>query len=140
MNALQQMVRLHRWQLDEKRQKLAQLEELASQVQHDIAALDAELAAEHQAVTDESDSVMSLPAFAAVCAQRRKNLETSLAGFERSIEAAREELQTAFQEVKTYESALQTQKDRKARKLATAEQKELNEIGLNMHQRRAAGR
>ena len=140
MNALQQMVRLHRWQLDEKRQKLAQLEELASQVRRDIAALDAELVAEQQATTKDPDSSMNLPAFAAICAQRRKNLDTSLAGFERSISAAREELRTAFQEVKTYESALKAQKDRKARKLATAEQKELNEIGLNMHQRRVAGR
>ena len=140
MNALEQMVRLHRWQLEEKQQKLSQLEALSDQVQRDIATLDIELAAEQKAAAVNSECSVGLPAFAAACAQRRKNLEVSLAGLQRSMEAARDELQAAFQDVKTYESALQTQKDREQRKLAAAEQKELNEIGLNMHQRRVAGR
>ncbi len=138
MAALEQMVRLHRWQLDEKRRKLAQVEQLADDIRKDIEALDRELAAEEAAAKDHA-SAAALPAFAANCAMRRRAMEQSLAAVERSAEEVRHELHEAFREVKSYETAIKTRKAQAERHRARREQATLDEVGLSRHVRRDAG-
>lgn len=139
MSALDQLVRLHRWNLDEKRQKLAELERFRGKLQGNIEALEAELARE-QAMAERSQiSSLSLPAFIKATIDRRRKMEESIAGVDRSIAAARDEIAQAFQEFKKYETAHGNHQRREAQKQQRREQTAADELGIDLHRRQAAG-
>src|SRR3546814_12024888 len=111
------LVRLHRWTLDEKRQKLAELERFRVKLLANIDTLEAELAREQAAAGRPEITDISLPAFIKATIDRRRKIEGSIAELDRSIAAARGEITEAFQEFKRYETAqgnhLRREADRK---------------------------
>lgn len=138
MTALDQLVRLHRWTLDEKRQKLAELERFRAKMIMNIESLEAELARE-QAAADRSEvTSMSLPAFIKATIDRRRKIENSIVEIDRSIAAAREEITQAFQEFKKYETAHGNHQRREALKQSRREQTVADELGIDLHRRQAA--
>jgi len=138
VTALDQLVRLHRWTLDEKRQKLAELERFRAKMIMNIESLEAELARE-QAAADRSEvTSMSLPAFIKATIDRRRKIENSIAEIDRSIAAAREEITQAFQEFKKYETAHGNHQRREALKQSRREQTAADELGIDLHRRQAA--
>lgn len=139
MAALDQLMRVHRWNLDEKRQKLAELERLRERLQGNIETLEEELRREKEAAARADVTSISLPAFIRSTLERRQKIEESAAEVERSIAAAREEIADAFQELKKYETAHSNQRRREAEKQSKREQILADEAGLEMHRRRAAG-
>ena len=72
MTALGSLVRVHSWALDEKRQKLAGLEELADKMREDLAHLEAELNSEQRAAAGSIEGTIAFPAFVAAALERRK--------------------------------------------------------------------
>ena len=139
MTALDQLVRLHRWTLDEKRQKLAELERFRAKMIMNIESLEADLARE-QAASERSDMTrISLPAFIKVTIDRRRKIEDSIVEIDRSIAAAREEITHAFQEFKKYETAHGNHQRREAQKQSRREQNAADELGIDLHRRQAAG-
>ena len=138
MTALDQLVRVHRWNLDEKRQKLAQLEHLRERLTGNIDALEAELRHEQEAASRSAVTSIALPAFIRATQDRRRKIEESIAGVDRSIAAARDEIMDAFQEFKKYETAHGNHQRREAQKQSKREQNAADEIGLQQHQRQAA--
>lgn len=138
MTALDQLVRLHRWNLDEKRQKLAELERFRAKLLDNIAALEADLARE-QAIADRGEvSTMSLPAFIKATIDRRRKIEGSIAEVDRSIAAARDEITQAFQEFKKYETAHGNHLRREKMKRSRREQIAADELGIDLHRRQAS--
>ncbi len=138
MTALDQLVRLHRWTLDEKRQKLAELERFRAKMIMNIESLEAELARE-QAAAERSDiTSISLPAFIKATIDRRRKIENSIVEIDRSIAAAREEITQAFQEFKKYETAHGNHQRREALKQSRREQAAADELGIDLHRRQAA--
>jgi flagellar export protein FliJ len=139
VTALDQLVRLHRWTLDEKRQKLADLERFRAKLLGNIEALEADLARE-QAASERADvTSISLPAFIKATIDRRRKIEGSIAEIDRSIAAARDEITEAFQEFKKYETAHGNHLRREAVKQSRREQTTADELGIELHRRRAAG-
>ena len=138
MTALDQLVRLHRWTLDEKRQKLAELERFRSKLQGNIDTLEAELAREQAAAERSELSSLSLPAFIKATIDRRRKIEESIAEVDRSIAAARDEIGQAFQEFKKYETAHGNHQRREAQKQSRREQTAADELGIDLHRRQAA--
>jgi len=136
--ALDQLMRVHRWNLDEKRQKLAELERLRERLQGNIETLEEELRREKEAAARADVTSISLPVFIRSTLERRQKIEESIAEVERSISAAREEIAEAFQELKKYETAHSNQRRRAAEKQSKREQVLADEAGLEMHRRRAA--
>jgi len=138
VTALDQLVRLHRWTLDEKRQKLAELERFRAKMIMNIESLEAELARE-QAAADRSEvTSMSLPAFIKATIDRRRKIENSIAEIDRSIAAARDEITQAFQEFKKYETAHGNHQRREALKQSRREQTVADELGIDLHRRQVA--
>ena len=137
MTALDQLVRLHRWTLDEKRQKLAELERFRVKLLDNIKALEAELAREQAAADRSPITSISLPAFIKATIDRRRKIEGSVAEVERSIAAAREEITQAFQEFKQYETAHGNHLRREAQKQSRREQTVSDELGIDLHRRQA---
>ena len=136
MSALGSLVRVHTWALNEKRQTLVGLEELSDKLHGDLVALEAELQREQSAATDSIEGTIAFPAFVAAALERRKRLRVSIANLDLGIEAAREEVREAYQEVKKYELARDNDERREQDKLALNERKALDELGATLHQRK----
>jgi len=139
LTALDQLVRLHRWTLDEKRQKLAELERFRVKLLDNIATLEAELAREQEAAERSPVTSISLPAFIKATIDRRRKIEGSIVEVDRSIAAAREEITQAFQEFKKYETAHGNHLRREAQKQSRREQTAADELGIDLHRRQQAG-
>ena len=138
MTALGSLVRVHSWTLDEKRQKLVGLEELAGKMDEDLERLEAELNSEQRAAAGSIEGTIAFPAFVAAALERRKKLRESIASLGLAIAAARAEVREAFQEVKKYQLARDNYERREREKVARREQRELDELGANMHRRKKA--
>ena len=138
MTAMGSLVRVHSWALNEKRQKLAGLEELADKMHRDLAHLEAELTSEQSAAAGSMEGTIAFPAFVAAALERRKKLHESIAKLGLAIDAARAEVREAFQEVKKYQLAEDNYERREREKIARREQRDLDELGANIHQRKKA--
>ncbi len=136
MSALGSLVRVHTWALNEKRQTLAGLEGLAGKLHKDLEGLDVELQQEQSAATDSVEGTLAFPAFVAAALERRKKLRVSIANLNLAIEAAREEVREAYQEVKKYELARDNEERRERDRLALRERKVLDELGATLHRRK----
>ncbi len=136
MSALGSLVRVHTWALNEKRQTLVGLEELADKLHGDLEDLEAGLQREQSAATGSIEGTIAFPAFVAAALERRKRLRVSIANLDLGIEAAREEVREAYLEVKKYELARDNDERREQDKLALSERKALDELGATLHQRR----
>jgi flagellar export protein FliJ len=138
MTALGSLVRVHSWALNEKRQKLAGLEELADKMHQDLAQLEAELNNEQRAAAGSMEGTIAFPAFVAAALERRRKLRESIAALGLAIDTARTEVREAYQEVKKYELAQDNYQRREREKVARRERRELDELGANMHRRKKA--
>ena len=136
MKGLDALIRLHSWELDAKRRELADIEREEDALHGRVAQLEAHVAHE-QAFARESESGMYVfQGFMAGVKEMRKQLDQQIAEVRQRIEAKREEVAEAYQELKRYEitqaEILKKEKieaDRRA-------QGELDEISLNQHRRR----
>ena len=138
MTALSQLVRLHRWTLNEKRQKLAGLERLADRLRQDLHNLDTSLKAEREMAGDSVEDARALTSYTAAVAERRRTYLQSIQEVEEELEEARQEVERVFQELKRYELGLENHNQREAKKRARREQTALDEIGVNITARRQA--
>ncbi len=138
MTVLSSLVRVHSWALNEKRQKLAGLEELVDKMHQDLEQLEAELNNEQRAAADSIEGTFAFPTFVAAALERRRKLRESIVNLGSAIDAARAEVREAFQEVKKFELARDNYERREREKVARREQRELDELGANIHQRKKA--
>lgn len=138
MTTLGSLVRVHTWTLNEKRQKLTGLEELADKMRGDLKSLEAELRNEQRSAADSMEGAVAFPAFVAAALARRKKLHESIANLDFAIEAARNEVREAFQEVKKFELARDNQERRERERAAKREQGVLDELGVTMYRRKKA--
>lgn len=138
MRALPNLIRLNKWALDEARRKVADLEILKESFRKEVAELDDELSREQLAARGSMDSLITLQGYYQHVRERRGRLERSIAEVEAALERARDEASTAYQELKKYETALETHERRERAAADKREQAELDEVGLNMHRRKRA--
>lgn len=139
MSALDQLVRVHRWELDEKRRTLSDLERLADKLRADLTALDQEIERERALASRSLDTRRAFNSYIEAANERRETLARSIEQIEREIETARNEVNAAFQEVKKYELARANELRRENERLRRREQAQLDELGLTLHRRREAG-
>lgn len=136
MSALGSLVRVHTWALNEKQQTLSGLEALGEKLRNDLEGLEAELRQEQSAATASIEGTIAFPAFVAAALERRKRLRVSIANLDLAIEAAREEVREAYQEVKKYELARDNHEHRQRDRLALRERKMLDELAETLHRRK----
>jgi flagellar export protein FliJ len=138
MTPFDSLVRISRWQLDEKRQKLAELERLAERLQSDLERLDEGIAVEQRLAESDDMARRAYPAFLEAELDRRRRLEKSIEDVQQEIEAAREEVGDAFRELKKYEMAQSNEQQRVRNRRERAEQKRGDELGAQLHRRQRA--
>jgi flagellar export protein FliJ len=142
MSALESMIRVHQWMLDERRRSLAELQVFLNKLKADLVALDANLEEERAAVDSSQggsgEAALTYPAFVAAALERRKKLCGTIANLEGQLEALREEVAEAYRELKKYELAQESQVKRASAKRARKERLDLDELAISLYRRNKA--
>jgi flagellar export protein FliJ len=140
MTALDSLIRIHRWQVDERRQQLAQLDALAAKLGDEQRRLEEEARHEQTTAGATPEGAFAYGSYAGALAERRRTLARSLAEVEQQLVKAREALAEAFQEMKRYEITAANRERQQREKVARRQQAALDDIGLETYRRRSAGR
>lgn len=138
MSALDQLVRLHRWRLEEERRKMGELQRLAERLTDQIGTLD-ELVEREAAATREHKTLelsRAFAAFADLARMRREKLVRSQADVTFRIEQAREAVLEVYRELEKYEQAQKSREERKQAEIKRRERIREDEIGMDLHRRR----
>jgi len=136
MSSFDSLLRISRWHLDEKRQKLADLERLAQRLRDDLERLAEGIETEKRIAQQDEEARRTFPAFLKAEQERRRRIEKSIADVQHEIEIAREEVAEAFREFKKYELAKTTQDERLRRQASRREQARMDELGMQLHRRK----
>lgn len=139
MTTFDSLLRISRWRLDEKRQKLADLERLADRLRDDLTRLDEGIETEQRVAESDPEMRRAFPAFLEAEQQRRRQIEKSIADVGQEIESAREEVAEAFREFKKYELAKSNRETRERKARDRREQSRLDELGAQLHRRKTDG-
>jgi flagellar FliJ protein len=137
MNGLNQLLRLQKWTLDEKRRQAADLVALIERLQSDIAKLDEEVAHEIEVARTDLEASRHLPPYRDMMAKRRERLEQSVADVTLELDRVREEIAETYGDIKKTEQTIENRLERKRQAVAKREQSETDEMGLEQHRRKA---
>lgn len=132
VKGLSGVVRLHKWQVDEKRRQITELEVMRSDLETKLDMLHDELRAEQHNVASSNVVDINYANYAAAVMKRRENLEASITEVDVSIENMKDELAEAFKELKKFEIAQQRTIEREKLEEKRREQDRLDEISINM--------
>lgn len=138
MTALESMIRVHGWILEEKRRSLAEIQVFADKLKNDLAALDRNVEAERDAANGSDAASLAYPAFVAAALERRKRLSETIGRLELQVDAARDEVAEAFKELKAYETAHKNHERREAAGRDRAERIAQDELGVSLYRRNNA--
>jgi len=138
MNDLRALIRLHRWQLDEKQRALAELRTLEERLQAESQRLEEEIRQEQALARRSPEAGQTYASYARAAIGRRERLAHSAAQVAQQIAAAEEDMATAFQDVKRYELAQEERDRREREKQRRRAEALLDETALVGFQRRKA--
>lgn len=130
------IIRLHKWQLDEKRRQMVELEKMKADFLQNLTDLQNELIREQQNVAESSVVNIGYAAYAQQVMVRRVNIVNSMVEIDVSIENMKDQVAEAFKELKKYEVVEQRQQERALADRNRRQQNDLDELALNMHRRR----
>jgi flagellar export protein FliJ len=139
MSALESLIRLHRWHLDERRRELAELDALGEKLRQEQARLTAEEGAEQAAAASSREAAMTYGGYAKKLIERRARLKESLSSVQEQIAQAREALAETYREVKRYEIASANRAMQQRKREARQQQRVLDELGIETHRRKRGG-
>lgn len=136
---LQGVIRLHKFEVDEKRRALSDLERQEEALIGRRAALEQEIAREREAVRANPQVGLTYGAYVQRANERRRSLDNALAELRKRLEAARDDLAAAFLDLKTYEITQASRDERARQERERKDQAVMDEIGLMRHRRRTEG-
>lgn len=137
MKSRDNLIRLKRFQVDEKRRQVTQIETMVADFQRMADELDRQIAEEERRVGITDVGHFAYPTFAKAAMQRRDNLRGSAAGLQQQLDDARDALAEAFQELKKVELIEERNQERERQTEIKRSQSEMDAIGLSLHMRGA---
>ncbi|HSV29310.1 MAG TPA: hypothetical protein VLL76_07115 [Candidatus Omnitrophota bacterium] len=136
---LKTLIRLSRFNVDEKRRMLVELQNREDQILEDIRQHDIRLKEEQRLAAEDAIGIgFAYGSYHKQWMAQREQNQIALMAVRHMIEQARDELAEAYRQLKTYEI---TQKERERKEREEADRKEqafLDELGQQMHQRKGA--
>ena len=135
MSVMEKLIRFHKFDLDEKRRYLRELEEQEARIQEAIDAIDQEVQSEQAFSRGEANFAPYYGGYATRTKARREALVDELSKAHEIVEEARETVVQAFEELKKYEITKDQQDHRAYLEEERQTQSELDEIALTTHQR-----
>lgn len=103
MSTMDTLIRVRKFELDEKRRTLKELETVEAQHQSALEMLGEELIHEQKVASASHEGSYAYGAYGRVVIQRRENLETAIIETGQQVKRAREELAETFAELKKFE-------------------------------------
>ncbi|GJD59157.1 MULTISPECIES: flagellar export protein FliJ [Methylobacterium] len=130
MKSRDTLIRLRRFQVDEKRRRVTQIEMMMADFLRMAAELDREIAQEESRAGITDTAHFAYPTYARAAATRRDNMRQSAAALEDQLAEAKAELGEAFEDLKKVE--ILDDRERSAERAAEAarEQAAMDGIGL----------
>lgn len=131
------LIRLHRWQLDEKRRTLADLENMRQDFEDKLSHLQGELEREKTFVAGDPERGLQFGEFLAASRAREQAIRESIEDIDAQIDAARRDVEASFLELKKMETFEARQKSLRERTAIRREQARMDELGIERHRRAA---
>lgn len=129
MKSRETLIRLKRFQVDEKQRQVAQIEAMMADFERMAGELNAQIEAEQERAGIHDVGHFAYPTFAKAAMTRRDNLLGSMEGLKSQLEAAQDQLSIAVEELKKVEILEERDQQREKDELAHAEEMALNEVG-----------
>lgn len=136
---LSTLIRLSKWEVDEKRRALSALYAREEQILAVLRDMEARLKAEQANLQSNMALAVTWAAYYENYCSRRDDTNRQLAEVRRQIELARDDLAEGYRQLKTYETAQANRERREREELDRKERIFLDEIGLQRHQRKGEG-
>ena len=138
MKSRETLIRLKKFQVDEKRRRVTQIEGMIADFQRMSVDLEREIQTEQDRAGINDPTHFAYPTYAKAAIQRRENLTRSADELRIQLEDAKSLLSEAFEELKKVE-ILEDRERSAERALDTArDQAAMNQIGLSRHARPTA--
>jgi flagellar protein FliJ len=100
-------IRMKRFQIEERRRQVGQIETMIEEFGRMVSDLDHEIAAEHRRTGIDDEKHFAYSTFARAARQRRANLQTSIADLGQQLDTAKAALDLAMAELKKEEEKLE---------------------------------
>ncbi|MBO0346877.1 flagellar export protein FliJ [Roseibium limicola] len=133
MKTRESLIRLKRFQVDDKRRQLGQIESMIAEFNRMADELDDQIKSEQERVGITDVGHFAYPTFAKAAATRRDNLKNSAHELHDQQERARDELNEAIEELKKFEQLEERDQQRERTAQEVAEQEQLDEIAGRAH-------
>lgn len=136
MSVLEKLIRYHKFLLDEKRRALRDVQTEEDRVETAIDDLANEVLTEQRVAKASPDYGPAYGSYARLALDRRATLHEELAEASARVEAARDELADAFEELKKFEITKDNRDQAELEEFNRREQIELDEVAALGHIRR----
>ncbi len=130
------LIRLKKFQVDEKRRQLMQIEMMVADFERMASELDQQIEIEHQKTGISDVAHFAYSTFAKAAISRRDNLLASANDMKGKLEEAQDALAEAIEDLKKVELLDQREHGREQAAEAKAEQADFDEIARMRHLRR----
>lgn len=130
MKSRNSLIRLKRFQVDEKRRQVSQLESMIAEFQRMVTGLDEQILAEQTRVGVHDVAHYAYPTFAKAAMQRRDNLVASTDELRVQLESVRMDLSESIEDMKKIELLEERGQQREKMALDAAEQGEIDALAL----------
>jgi flagellar FliJ protein len=130
MKSRETLIRLKKFQVDEKRRKVAQIEAMIADFDRMAVDLEREITTEQERAGIHDPAHFAYPTYAKAAMVRRDNLKRSADELKGQLEDARNALAEAFEELKKIELLDERDQMRERASENAREQAELDNIGL----------
>jgi flagellar FliJ protein len=134
MKSRDTLIRLKKFQVDEKRRKVAQIESMIADFDRMAADLEREIKTEQERAGIHDPAHFAYPTYAKAAMQRRENIKRSGDELKAQLDAAKDALADAFDELKKVELLDERDQQRERAAMDAQEQADLDAVGL-MHAR-----
>src|SRR6266704_1142096 len=130
MKSRETLIRLKKFQVDERRRKVAQIEGMIAEFERMAGDLDREIKTEQERAGIHDPAHFAYPTYAKAAMQRKENLKRSADELKVQLDDAKATLGEAFEELKKVELLDERDQARERADENAREQNDLDSIGL----------
>lgn len=130
------LIKVNQYEVDAQRRVLAELETIRAKLDDALDALQESVAFEKEVARQDLEAAKRWPDYLNYAIRREKELRGQIAEMQNQIDAARDELQRRFEQLKKFELAYEAAQRAEAKEEARQEQIELDEIASNIERRK----
>tara|TARA_B100000686_G_C16284729_1_gene710627 strand:- start:67 stop:483 length:417 start_codon:yes stop_codon:yes gene_type:complete len=138
MKAITSLIRLHKWELEQKRRELVFLQGEEISIIKEKKDLENQLKKEQKFIANDIDLLRLYGNYAQYIIQEREKLDSDLKLIDKKLIEARIKVGEAYQDLKKYEIFLADLKEKIKKKIQDIENIEADEISIEIYRRSQA--